>query len=350
MIEVGKPHFVYLCIGILRVLIKLQAISEKEKSDVKLLMAHTTETSDDEELAKALRKSNEFLVKFCKFQNITENDVFWAFGVLQTNSIGLANGRGLYPIASIMSHSCVPTLTLMTKLGEGIAFKSNRIICDQEELTIRYFDWLECKLCLRKALKKKWHFDCTCLRCQSPDDLKTFISAPKCQACLQDDKTGYLIPETPLDHASDWICQQCSQKYIVTEIYDMESRAKLKMADMEKNGKTPQEIIGELEKDFHPNYHLILHQKWKVVMGDKASNYQGNPAIVAQYCKDLMPIVDILDGEMSESKGKIGSKWATIEMNLRKEKMVKKLITMEEFLQEIKPWLRVQVESKRLIL
>ena len=44
MIEVGKPHFVYLCIGILRVLIKLQAISEKEKSDVKLLMAHTTET------------------------------------------------------------------------------------------------------------------------------------------------------------------------------------------------------------------------------------------------------------------------------------------------------------------
>ena len=112
----------------------------------------------------------------------------------------------------------------------------------------------------------------------------------------------------------------------------------------------PQEIIGELEKDFHPNYHLILHQKWKVVMGDKASNYQVNPEIVALYCKDLMPIVDILDGEMSESKGKIGSKWATIEMNLRKEKMVKKLITMEEFLQEIKPWLRVQVESKRLIL
>ena len=44
MIEVGKPHFVYLCIGILRVLLKLQAISENEKSDVKLLMAHTTET------------------------------------------------------------------------------------------------------------------------------------------------------------------------------------------------------------------------------------------------------------------------------------------------------------------
>ena len=112
----------------------------------------------------------------------------------------------------------------------------------------------------------------------------------------------------------------------------------------------PQEIIGELEKDFHPNYHLILHQKWKVVMGEKSSNYQVNPEIVAQYCKDLMPIVDILDGEMSESKGKIGSKWATIEINLRKEKMVKKMITIEEFLQEIKPWLRVQVESKRLIL
>ena len=49
---------------------------------------------------------------------------------------------------------------------------------------------------------------------------------------------NFVISETPLNHASDWICQQCSQKYIVTEIYDMESRAKLKMADMEKNGKT----------------------------------------------------------------------------------------------------------------
>ena len=48
----------------------------------------------------------------------------------------------------------------------------------------------------------------------------------------------FLIPELPLDHASDWSCQQCSQKYNVTKIYDMEARAKLKMRDMEKNGKT----------------------------------------------------------------------------------------------------------------
>ena len=101
-----------------------------------------------------------------------------------------------------------------------------------------------------------------------------------------------------------------------------------------------------LEKDFHPNYHLILHQKWKVATGDKSCS----PEILAQYCKDLVPIADTLDGEMSESKGKIGSKWAMTEMNMRKDKLVKKLITMEEFLQEIKPWLRVQVESKRLIL
>ena len=84
-------------------------------------------------------------------------------------------------------------------------------------------------------------------------------------------------------------------------------------------------------------------------MAEKSST-SCSPKIIAQYCKDLVPIVDTLDGEMSESKGRIGSKWATIEMTLRKEKMVKKLITMEEFLQEIKPWLRIQVESKRLIL
>ena len=107
-----------------------------------------------------------------------------------------------------------------------------------------------------------------------------------------------------------------------------------------------QEIIDHLSEKFHPNYHLILSQKWKVVMDEKEST----PEFLVECCKDLLPICDTLDGEMAESKGKIGSKWAMTEMLLRKQKLIKKLITKEEFLQEIKPWLRVQVESKRLIL
>ena len=48
---------------------------------------------------------------------VKEEDVKWAFGVLQTNSIGLPTGRALYPIVSIMNHSCVPNMTALTIPG-----------------------------------------------------------------------------------------------------------------------------------------------------------------------------------------------------------------------------------------
>ena len=94
--------------------------------------------ASDLDLEKALRKTYEFLVSVCKLDFVTENAVKWAFGVLQTNSVGLANGRGLYPIISIMSHACVPSLTPMVKPGEAMAFKTNRVISKGEELSIRY--------------------------------------------------------------------------------------------------------------------------------------------------------------------------------------------------------------------
>ena len=69
--------------------------------------------------------------------NVTEQDVRFAFGSLQTNAIGLFCGRALYPLVSLMSHSCVPNLTAMVNPGEAIAFKANKNIEANEELTIR---------------------------------------------------------------------------------------------------------------------------------------------------------------------------------------------------------------------
>ena len=53
---------------------------------------------------------------------VEEKDVKWAFGVLQTNSIGLPTGRALYPIVSIMNHSCAPNMTALTIPGTVYIF------------------------------------------------------------------------------------------------------------------------------------------------------------------------------------------------------------------------------------
>ena len=90
------------------------------------------------------------------------------------------------------------------------------------KITIRYIDWLECKLCMRRELKKKWFFDCACLRCQSSNDLGTYISSPKCTQC----KGEKIAPKSPLDHQTDWACESCSSQLNCEEMMKIEQTAK----------------------------------------------------------------------------------------------------------------------------
>ena len=87
------------------------------------LMTHIEEREKDEELNEALNKTHYFIKVYAKLDFVSLDDVKWAFGVLQTNAIGLPMGRALYPLVSIMSHSCVPNLTAIVTPGEAIAFK-----------------------------------------------------------------------------------------------------------------------------------------------------------------------------------------------------------------------------------
>ena len=92
----------------------------------------------------------------------------------------------------------------------------------------RYYDWMESKLCIRREIKKKWLFDCTCPRCASANDLNTYISSPKCPQCQK----GLLIPDVPLDHNSPWSCQDCHEKFSVEVINQIEEDVKKLVKDM----------------------------------------------------------------------------------------------------------------------
>ena len=88
-----------------------------------------------------MKHINTFLMEDCQFDSIVNyNDVARAFGIMQTNSMGLRglDGKAVYPTVSLMSHSCSNNLTVVTGPGEGIAFKALRSINQGEELTIRY--------------------------------------------------------------------------------------------------------------------------------------------------------------------------------------------------------------------
>ena len=87
-----------------------------------------------------MKHINKFLIEDCQFHSkVCYDDVTRAFGIMQTNSMGLRGleGKAVYPTVSLMSHSCANNLTVVTGPGEGIAFKALRAIRKGEELTIR---------------------------------------------------------------------------------------------------------------------------------------------------------------------------------------------------------------------
>ena len=94
-----------------------------------------------------MKHINTFIVEDCQFDSkVTYTDVSRAFGIMQTNPMGLngLNGKAVYPTVSLMSHSCSNNLTVVAGPGEGIAFKALRPIPKGEELTIRYVYYAIC--------------------------------------------------------------------------------------------------------------------------------------------------------------------------------------------------------------
>ena len=93
---------------------------------------------------------------------------------------------------------------------------------------------------------------------------------------------------------------------------------------------------------------MILRQKYDVVIEEKGLKETTHEELI-QYCKDLLPIIVDLDGELAVGKGKVALKLAQAQLELFKNKFKEGILTKEQLLREIKPYLMLQVEAKRLI-
>ena len=73
---------------------------------------------------------------------VRDEDVQHAFGVLKTNGVGHINKNGakvcfLYPLVSLMSHSCAANLDIADSPARSVKFVAKRLIRRGDELTWR---------------------------------------------------------------------------------------------------------------------------------------------------------------------------------------------------------------------
>ena len=112
---------------------------------------------------------------------------------------------------------------------------------------------------------------------------------------------------------------------------------------------SPAEIITALQKTLSFNHHLILKQKYDVVVEGGDIKNDIPPEDVVQYCKDLLPIICKLDGDLSLHKGKVALKLAETQLEIFRNKFKEKSMSKEELMKQSMPYLKLQVDAKKLI-
>ena len=157
-------------IGVLRLLLK-DLEPPIDGLWINELMDHRDDLMKDSIMASHITSVQKIILEELELENrFSADDVLHAFGVLRINSFGIetaagGEGRGLFPLLALMSHSCQSNLQHeQSKSSSEMVLTAQRTIEAGEELTIRYIDTIQGTL-ETFMYKVRWRLLCTSALC-----------------------------------------------------------------------------------------------------------------------------------------------------------------------------------------
>ena len=241
----------YTVLSVLRVLLLQQEEGGEAWRRVQGLESHWEQFDRDPGLVEGMKGMTDFLQHHLGLSWVLEQDVQHCFGVLKTNAMGVSDqgGQALYPLASIMSHSCVSNLDVIGEPGQTVRFRAKRKIEEGEELTIRYHMFLAPRDQIRADLENQYHFSCSCPRCSDQSELGTHFSSLQCTC------SGFFSSRVP--HQPDLhLCSSCSD---TKDLSSQLARVAQLSEQLDEQGYSPQleaEVLGV--PGCHPSFHLRI--------------------------------------------------------------------------------------------
>ncbi|GAB2290844.1 hypothetical protein Dimus_025108 [Dionaea muscipula] len=189
-----------------RLMVKLYLRRRLEKKEV-----IPATVSDNYKLVEAL-VSRILLALACNAHSICDSDL-------------RPLGTGLYPVVSIINHSCLPNSVLMFD-GRKAVVRAVNCIPKGTEVLISYIDTAGSTITRQKALKEQYFFTCSCSRCimlGQSDDIQenAILEGYRCkdQGC-----NGFLLRDSD---GESFICQQCGLVRNKEDIKKIASKVKL---------------------------------------------------------------------------------------------------------------------------
>ncbi|KAI3951624.1 hypothetical protein MKW92_051564 [Papaver armeniacum] len=138
-------------------------------------------------------------------------------------------GTGLYPVISIINHSCSPNAVLVFE-GRRAVVRAVELIPQGTEVFISYVETAESTATRQKALKEQYFFTCSCPCCRKGVYLEVQESAIlEGYRCKADKCNGFLLRDSD---DKGFVCQTCglvrSKEEILkisTDVKQMEDQA-----------------------------------------------------------------------------------------------------------------------------
>ncbi|KAM6581598.1 hypothetical protein CsatA_005372 [Cannabis sativa] len=133
-------------------------------------------------------------------------------------------GTGLFPVISIINHSCLPNSALVFE-GKLAVVRAVQHIPKDSEVLISYIETAGSTLTRQKALKEQYLFACKCVRCiklGQPDDINEGAIVEG-YGCKNTECDGFLLRDSG---DKGFICQQCGLIRSKEEIKELASEIK----------------------------------------------------------------------------------------------------------------------------
>lgn len=184
-------------------------LTESKKNVLNLLQCNRTDETE--------KRIDDLLKRDNGRNNDLRNELITTASVLNTNAFQISanlssnhnlNLRGLYPLMSLINHSCTANARYCTDCNYITSLCARKPIKMGEEISISYAKILWSTPSRQGYLKLTKQFTCKCDRCLDPTEASTFLSALKCfdRTC-----SGLVLPIDPMNFVSSWKCQTCSR-------------------------------------------------------------------------------------------------------------------------------------------
>jgi len=346
----------YNAVMVLRIL-WLRDNRPEEWKLIDMLMDHL---EDDRELTKTKKGVLEFIRGHCKLVQFSEKEILHVMGVIDTNAYIIGENatkdvdlQGLFPITSILNHSCAPNSICFARDDFTFSCRAVVAIKKGEELTTNYLHYHYHYFGLsyrRPELEAFWHFSCACRRCKDSTEFGTWSDSLLCPDCRE----GRL---TPLSEKKDseWVCGVCYSSMAHLPVTNIINKWWNEIENAKKyDVRALLLLLEQVTEVFDPAHYYAMEIKRRVIenIGEtKGFEYEDlAPAWLekkVKFCKEHLALQQVVAPGLSEYRAYMSAHLAEPLYLLAKKRYVAgeiKLAELQEVMEEVARHLLIVIE------